>query len=292
MRDSSVTVLPDGRDLGWLELGDPAGMPVFAFHGTPGSRLQLAIEDSPIRVAGLRLVCPDRPGYGLSTFQLGRRLVDWPADVAHLADHLGIDRFGVMGISGGGPHSAVCAALLGGRVTSAAIVSGVGPLADPRATEGMMRSNRIITALSRRRSRVLHVAFNLQVAALRRWPSRAFDLLVNQLPPADVAILSRPEVRALLELDAVRSSRTAGAAAVQDFELFAADWGFDLGEIEIPVHIWQGDADRNVPPRHARLLHDAIPGSVLHEFASEGHFMAFDHFEDIGAALKSAVTAP
>lgn len=292
MRDSSVTVLPDGRDLGWLELGDPAGMPVFAFHGTPGSRLQLAIEDSPIRVAGLRLVCPDRPGYGLSTFQLGRRLVDWPADVAHLADHLGIDRFGVMGISGGGPHSAVCAALLGGRVTSAAIVSGVGPLADPRATEGMMRSNRIITALSRRRSWVLHVAFNLQVAALRRWPSRAFDLLVKQLPPADVAILSRPEVRALLELDAVRSSRTAGAAAVQDFELFAADWGFDLGEIKIPVHIWQGDADRNVPPRHARLLHDAIPGSVLHEFAGEGHFMAFDHFEDIGAALKSAVTAP
>ena len=287
MRDSSVTVLPDGRDLGWLEWGDPAGIPVFAFHGTPGSRLQLAIEDSPIRTNGLRLVCPDRPGYGLSTFQPGRRLIDWPADVAHLADHLGIDRFGVMGISGGGPHSAVCAALLGDRVTSAAIVSGVGPLADPRATEGMMRSNQIFTALARRRSRVLHVALNLQVIALRRWPSRAFDLLVKQLPPADVAILSRPEVRALLELDAVRSSRTAGAAAVQDFELFAAAWGFDLGAIDIPVHIWQGDADRNVPAHHARLMHDAIPGSVLHEFAAEGHFMAFDHFEDIGAALKS-----
>jgi pimeloyl-ACP methyl ester carboxylesterase len=148
-------------------------MPVFAFHGTPGSRLQIAIEDSPIRAAGVRLVCPDRPGYGLSTFQPGRRLVDWPRDVAHLADHLGIDRFAVMGISGGGPHSAVCAALIGDRVTSAAIVSGVGPLADPRATEGMMRSNRILTALSRRRSRVLHVVFNLQVGALRRWPSRA-----------------------------------------------------------------------------------------------------------------------
>jgi len=288
MRDSSVTVLPDGRDLGWLELGDPAGMPVFAFHGTPGSRLQLAIEDSPIRATGLRLVCPDRPGYGLSTFQAGRRLIDWPTDVAYLADHLGIDRFGVMGISGGGPHSAVCAAVLGDRVTSAAIVSGVGPLADPRATEGMMRSNQIFTALARRRSRVLRVVLKLQVGALRRWPSRAFDLLMKQLPPADAAILSRPEVRALLELDAVRSSVTAGAAAVQDFELFAADWGFDLGAIDVPVHIWQGDADLNVSPHHARLLHDAIPGSVLHEFAGEGHFMAFDHFVDIGAALKSA----
>jgi pimeloyl-ACP methyl ester carboxylesterase len=292
MRDSCVTVLPDGRDLGWLELGDPEGVPVFAFHGTPGSRLQFEIEDSPIRAAGLRLICPDRPGYGLSTFQLGRRLVDWPPDVEYLADHLGIDRFAVMGISGGGPHSAVCAALLGGRVNSAAIVSGVGPLADPRAIEGMMRSNQIFTALARRRSRVLHVALNLQVGAMRRWPSHALDLMIKQLPPVDVAILSRPEVRELFARDALRSSRTAGAAAVQDFELFATDWGFDLSAIRIPVHIWQGDADRNVPPHHARLLHDAIPGSVLHEFAGEGHLMAFDHFEDIGTALNSAVTQP
>ena len=161
MRDSCVTVLADGRDLGWLELGDPAGMPVFAFHGTPGSRLQLAIDDAPIRATGLRLICPDRPGYGLSTFQPGRRLVDWPGDVVSLADHLGIERFAVMGISGGGPHSAVCAARLGDRVDSAAIVSGVGPLADPRAIEGMMRPNQIFTVLARRGSRVLEVAFQI-----------------------------------------------------------------------------------------------------------------------------------
>src|SRR5690242_10978716 len=125
MRDSHVTVLPDGRDLGWMELGTSSGSPVFAFHGTPGSRLQFEIDDAPIRAAGLRLICPDRPGYGLSTFQPGRRLTDWPADVAYLADHLDIDRFAVLGTSGGGPHAAVCAALLGNRVTAAAIVSGV-----------------------------------------------------------------------------------------------------------------------------------------------------------------------
>jgi pimeloyl-ACP methyl ester carboxylesterase len=85
MNDSHVTVL--GRDLGWLELGQPDGTPVFAFHGTPRSRLQLTLDKTSIRDAGVRLVCPDRPGYGLSTFQPGRRLIDRPRDVAHLADH-------------------------------------------------------------------------------------------------------------------------------------------------------------------------------------------------------------
>ena len=283
-----MTVLPDGRDLGWLELGEPAGSPVFAFHGTPGSRLQMAIDDSPLRAAGIRLICPDRPGYGLSTFQPGRRLVDWPRDVADLADHLAIERFSVMGISGGGPHAAVCAALGRGRVTSAAIVSGVGPLADPRAADGMMRSSRVLTAMARRGSVIVYVVLAMQVGVLRRWPARALELMAKQLPASDVAVLSRTEVRALFERDAVHSARTAGRAAAQDFQLFATDWGFDLAAIEIPVHIWQGDADRNVPPQHARLLRDAIPGSVLHEFAGEGHFMAFDHLEEIATALKRA----
>ncbi len=77
-------------------------------------------------------------------------------------------------------------------------------------------------------------------------------------------------------------------ATVQDLELFAGDWGFDLGRITVPVHLWQGDADLNVPPGHARLQHEAIPGSVLHEFSGEGHLMGFDHIGEILAALKGA----
>ncbi len=246
----------------------------------------MAVNDTPLRDAGIRLICPDRPGYGLSTFQPRRRLIDWPRDVFELADHLGIDRFAVMGVSGGGPHAAVCAALAGERVTSAAIVSGVGPLADPKAVEGMMRLNQILAALARRRSPLVHVAVAVQVAIARRWPNRAVEFLAKQLPAPDVAVLSRPEVRAVFERDAARSSRTTARAAAQDFELFATDWGFDLTATKIPVHIWQGDADRNVPPQHARILHDAIPGSILHELPGEGHLMAFDRLQEIANTLK------
>lgn len=285
MSDSHVTVLPDDRELGWLEMGDPDGSPVFAFHGTPGSREQLTIAASAIRDAGVRLVCPDRPGYGLSTYHPNRRLVDWPSDVAYLADHLGIERFAVMGISGGGPHAAVCAALLPDRVTAAAIVSGVGPLGDPRALEGMMRPNRILAELSRRGSWLLRVLMAAQVAAARRWPTKAIDFMAKQLPPADVAILGRREVRSMFERESARSSRTAARAATQDFELFANDWGFELGDITVPVHVWQGTADVNVPPAHARLQSDEIDGAVLHEIERAGHMMVIDHVAEILAPL-------
>src|SRR3974390_1594428 len=146
--DSHVTVLPDGRDLGWLELGPPDGAPVFAFHGTTGSRWHFTVDDGPVAAAGVRLIAVDRPGYGLSSFHRGRQLPDWANDVAFLADHLGLTQFSVMGVSGGGPHAAVCARFLPNRVRAAAIVSGVAPLADRASEEGMMPSNRRITALA------------------------------------------------------------------------------------------------------------------------------------------------
>ncbi len=281
MGDAHVTRLADGRDLGWTEYGDAGGWPVLGFHGTPGSRLQVAVHEAPVLAAGVRLVAPDRPGYGFSTFQPGRRLVDWPRDVEQLADHLGIDRFSVMGISGGGPHAAACAALLPGRVAAAAIVSGAGPLADPRAAEDMMRSNQVIASLARKRSPVLRVLADLQVALARRFPRQAIELMVKQLPPADAAVLRREDVNALFHHEVAAASRTTGRAVAQDFELFAADWGFALESIRVPVFLWQGDADRNVPPQHATLMHDLIPGSTLHTFEGEGHFLVIERLEAI-----------
>lgn len=108
-RHHKTLTLSDGRTLAWAEAGAPSGFPLFLFHGFPGSRLEArGVEDLGHR-HNVRFIAPNRPGYGRSTFQLGRRITDWPSDVQYLARHLDVKRYGVLGGSGGGPYALACA---------------------------------------------------------------------------------------------------------------------------------------------------------------------------------------
>lgn len=290
MPDTHVMTLRDGRDLGWLEVGDPDGVAVLCFHGTPGSRLMVRASGDDARRSGARLICPDRPGYGLSTYVPDRRFADWPDDVAELTTHLGIDRWCVMGVSGGGPHAAVCAAALDG-VAAAAIVSGVAPLAVPGAVDAMSRANRVMAAMAARRSPAVRAILAAQLAVSRRWPQFAIDQYAKSLPPSDRAVLARDEVRAIFSLEVSRGPRSAARAAAQDLELFSADWGFSLSDVAVATDVWQGDADTIVPPRHAAILCDAIPGAELHVVPGEGHFMVLDRVAEILSVLVTRASA-
>lgn len=279
--------LPGGRQVAWIELGEPAGPVVVGVHGTPGSSRQMAFDEKTILDAGVRLVCPDRPGYGLSTYHSGRSLADWVEDVRALADHLTIERFAVVGVSGGGPHAAACACLLSDRVGAAGLVSGVGPLDRPGAEEGMLRFNQIMTRAARRAPALMLPLSAVITAAGRRWPERALDAFGRQLPPCDAEVLARPAVRAAFADNLRHASRTSGRAAVQDFALFAHQWGFRLEDITVPVHIWQGDLDRNVPLAHALLQAQLIPGAELHQCPGEGHMLFVDHLGEVLRVLTA-----
>jgi pimeloyl-ACP methyl ester carboxylesterase len=278
---ATVLELPDGRELAFTEYGDPAGIPVFGFHGTPGSRRQNAVLDQPAQRLGVRVIAPDRPGYGLSSFQPYRTLPDWARDVRELALHLELERFGVVGVSGGGPHAAVCGAVFGERLLGCCIVSGIGPIHERAALQGMMASNRLLGRVAQRAPALLRIPMGLQVALMRRWPERALRWLGSQIPEADRRLLERPEVRALFFEDFRRASATAARAAAQDFQVFARPWGFRLEEIEVPVHLWQGDLDRNVPAAHAELQAERIPKAILHRFPGEGHLLFVDRVDEI-----------
>jgi pimeloyl-ACP methyl ester carboxylesterase len=107
---SHIFRLPDGRDLAYAEYGPPSGKPVFYFHGAAGSRLEPAmLDDEDLEKAGVRLIACDRPGMGGSDFQPGRGFSHWPPDIVALADSLGLGKFGVFGVSGGGGYVSACA---------------------------------------------------------------------------------------------------------------------------------------------------------------------------------------
>jgi pimeloyl-ACP methyl ester carboxylesterase len=282
--------LPDSRELAWLELGDVNDPAVFVFHGTPGSRLQISFDDGAINAARVRFIAVDRPGYGHSTFQRVRRLADWPSDIARLADHLHVEGFSVVGISGGGPHAAACARFLPVRVRGLALVSAVGPLAEPGSEAEMVIFNRLITRLARRSRHLVSPLFSLSGSLFRRWPEMAIRATSGQLPSSDIEIMSRPEVRSAYIDSYRRAPATSAKAAAQDFSLFAHDWGFRLGDITTPVHVWHGDDDRNVPISHGRLQAELIPGACMHDCPGEGHLLVLDRLEEILRTVSAGNT--
>ncbi|KAE9566593.1 hypothetical protein CGMCC3_g17262 [Colletotrichum fructicola] len=125
---TEVLTLPDGRKLGYSQYGLSTGKPIFYCHGLPGSRVEAGHLHEAALETGARIIATDRPGMGLSTFQTGRTLLDHPKDLEHLASHLKINEYGVMGVSGGGPYALACArAMPRDKLKAVAIVCGIGP---------------------------------------------------------------------------------------------------------------------------------------------------------------------
>jgi pimeloyl-ACP methyl ester carboxylesterase len=270
----SVT-LPDGRELAYEEYGDPAGEPVLSFHGGLSSRLDAAPAHQAALDLGVRLLSPDRPGIGRSTFQPGRRLLDWPADVAALTDALGIDRFAVMGWSCGGPYAAVCGARMSDRITAVGLLSSAVPLELVGTTKGLARDDRILLFLVRRAPRL--AAALLRVTIGEATERRLYREIRRSFPAVDRAAL---EERGSI-VDAVafvkESMRQGAEGCLQDYRVFGSPWGFDLSEVTVPVQIWEGEEDNTGPPEYRELLLRHLPRAQLSLVPGEGHLSLLQH---------------
>lgn len=282
---TTVLCLVDGRDLGFTIVGDPDGVPVFAFHGTPGSRLQLAAVADEARRAGVRLVLPDRPGYGYSDYVVGRRLVNWPSDVTAIADHLGIDRFGVIGVSGGGPHALACAYAIPERLSTVTVVSSPAPAGGPSTVAALPGSRSLAVLLDL--PLVVRAVVRFLMWALRRRPDQVLRAAARWMPAPDRRVVERSRYRAWFVATARRTSPTAARAAVQDLTLFLGPWAFPLGGIAVPVDIWHGEDDRLVDPGSAATLGRGIAGSLLHMVPDAGHLLFAERAEEILATTAA-----
>jgi pimeloyl-ACP methyl ester carboxylesterase len=283
--NENVILLRDRRRLAYAEFGDPRGRPAFFFHGFPGSRLEASITDAKARERGVRIIAPDRPGFGLSDFQHGRRITGWPTDVAQLADALGIERFAVGGISGGGPYALACAWAIPERLTATAVISGVGPMGSGGTNEGMSLQNRIIFGISRISPLTARIPMFLMEQMVRRMPDRATDQMMKAMPEPDRKVLEQPGVKEMFKEDAVEALRHGTRGAALESWLFTRPWGFQLEDVRAPVRLWQGGADVNVPIAMGRAMASRLPNCIATYYEDEGHLLAVTHMDEILSAL-------
>jgi pimeloyl-ACP methyl ester carboxylesterase len=280
--------LRDGRMLAFAEYGPRDGRPVMFFHGAPSSRVQASISSvvEPARRLGVRLIAPDRPGFGHSDFQRGRTIAGWADDVAQLADHLHLERFRVLGTSGGGPYASSCALGLADRVEAAGIVCGVGPMEAPGVLESLGRAERSAVVWARRAPFLLYLSAWWQARGMNRDPEGYATRLAEDSLPPDGELMRDPEVHALFAAMGRDALRQGGRALAREFQLFTRPWGLDLQGIRVPVLLWHGEEDHVCTPAMGRFVASSIPGCRATFLAGEGHVsILVRHFERMLAEL-------
>ncbi|GII76742.1 alpha/beta hydrolase [Sphaerisporangium rufum] len=278
-----VVCTDDGRRLSVEEMGKSDGDPVFLLHGTPGSRIGPHPRISVLYWLGVRLITFDRPGYGGSDRQVGRSVGSVAGDVSAIADHLGLDRFSVVGRSGGGPHALACAALLPERVLRVAVLVGLAPHAAEGLDwfGGMTPSNvtEYTVALSGRH----RFADWLAPAAreIRADPASLIAGLYAELPEADRRMVNNPGVRDMLLRNYAEALRRSEDGWVDDAIAFCSPWGFDPADITVPTLLWHGGQDRFSPIDHSRWLATRIRTATMWEEPEAAHFGALAALPDL-----------
>lgn len=276
MRDSHIR-LEDGRVLAYTDLGVTEGPCLFFFHGAPMSRLHLVGMADRFAARGLRVVSPDRPGYGGSSPQPGRSMAEWPRDVATLADRLDIERFLVAGHSSGGPYAVACAALLADRVAAGVAVAGVTNMAWAPAWDGYLEEEREVMRMP-------------DEATAQAWCVERFGADGNGFLEAPFAF---PEVdHPYLEDEAfgtavVEALRQGVGGYAQDAFVQGRPWPFDPGGIPAPFRVVHGELDTILPVAHSRHTAELIPGARFELYPRHGHLSILDELPTIAAALST-----
>ncbi|GAA0893959.1 alpha/beta hydrolase [Fulvivirga kasyanovii] len=292
-RTRRFIVLGDGRKLCYAEYGDPEGFPVFLFHGTPGSRLWYADDSHNARAIGLRLIAPDRPGYGLSDPKPGRTILDYADDIKELADQLNVDRFSVMGVSGGGVYAAACAYCMPERVEVAGLVATINMFKNRRAPKGMCRSNRMFFWLSGKWPALLRYSYKYQRAMIYKKPDKfvkGTQSNMSHLCESDRKVVLSAGFADFYLLHMKTAFEYSAYEVVREAAMLSGDWGFDSSQIKTKVVIWHGTDDTLAPIEPIRELADLLPDCNAHFIQGKGHFLGADEGEEESMIWRSLLS--
>lgn len=279
-------LLADGRRLAWRETGDPAGLALLALHGTPGSRIKFDIAGRPARALGLRIIAPDRWGYGNTSPHPSPTLEAFVEDMAALADHLGLARLAVLGVSGGGPYATAVATLLAERIAALALVAPVGPLAGEGVV--MSRFHAFCFGPFARSAWAPAGTFGMFRAMLRASPRLGMTVAMARAGGPDRRVLASG-VSERLGRTFIEGMKHGPAGPATDLRIFSQRWQLPLERATMPTRLWLGDRDRHVPLEAARLLARRLPRCDVVDLTGEGHlWIALNYDKVLGWTAEAA----
>jgi pimeloyl-ACP methyl ester carboxylesterase len=264
------TLQTAGRDVAYAEWGDPVGYPVVVLHGTPGSRLGRWSDNDALAATGIRQIGINRPGYGPSTRLDGRTVSSVAHDVLAVADALRLDRFAVVGTSGGGPHALAVAALHPERVSRCRVTSCLAPAGTPRFFDGMDPHNVEEWELALRCEALPEVTRRVELMRSRVLDDPASIFADLQLPASDRAALAE-QAAFTIRRESLLEALATPFGWYDDDMAFARPWGFDVSSIRVPVEIRYGRHDVFVPPSHGDWLAAALPQADVTFWPDAGH---------------------
>ena len=282
-RSEGTVTLADGRRIGYAEYGVGDGDPVLWFHGTPGARHQISPDVNAIAdERGVRLITIERPGVGESTAHLHDRVLDWAGDIEQVTQQLGVDRFALAGLSGGGPYVLACAYAFPERVVAGAVLGGVAPTQGEDAADGGLVSlaTRFRLPLEWFRE---PLGYTMWGAAKLLMPvgDQAFEIYLHTSPPGDQRVFRMPGMKKMFLRDISEGSRHRFHAVIYDVILFTRDWGFSPRDVEVPIRFWHGDEDHIVPLVHGHHVASLMPDAEVYERAGESHLGALAALDEV-----------
>ena len=285
MSSEDLVRLENGAVIAFEQYGDPNGLPVVFCHGWPSSCTMAQLTDEPARELGVRIISPDRPGISGSSLQPNRKLSDWPQVVERLANHLGIEKFRLLAISGGAPYAYATAAIMPNRVRAIAIVCGAIPMAELEDARGLLPLYRWMLALHRSRPQLLRKLFCMArpILALRP-PVRLRPLLLRMLMlrPCDAESLRDAAAFEAIFESQRRAWRGSAEGVIADAQIYAQPWGFCLEDIHVPVRLWHGKQDRAFSVHLAEEVTKRFPNCKARFIDNAGHYsLPIRHMREI-----------
>lgn len=281
--------LPDGRWLAWSDCGDPQGVPVIFMHGMAGSRYLRHPDDSLLVEQGLRLIIPERPGSGDSAPRPGRKIADWPADVAALADHLGLPRFAVMGYSAGTPYAFAVARAMPERVLALSIVAAMLPVKALGELGDYAPVFRMSILLTRYAPSLVAPMVRVMVKGIRNNVYRYIEQTLAESTAADKQVFADPRMRASYAAGLLAGVKRGEQDLALELLLASHDWSLDDTLPDLPLQFWHGDGDPLVSIKDARRLAARFPAAPFHSVPGAGHYVLYSHWREILAGLRGVV---